>query len=92
MTDSVSRAETTARTDIPAGESPAIPDRGPWMVNVWPREKVVLQSDDFTHDVALEISGDFGSHEEKLAYAKALADWMNSNLPATARRRPSATN
>jgi hypothetical protein len=92
MTDSVSRAEPTARTDVPVGESQAIPDRGPWLVNVWPGEKVVLQSDDFTHDVALEISGDFASHDEKRAYAKALADWMNLNLPATARRRPPAPN
>jgi hypothetical protein len=86
MSDSVSRADATARTGVPAGDAQAIPDRGPWMVTVWPGQKVVLQSDDFTHDVALEISGDFGSHDEKRAYAKALADWMNSNLPAASRR------
>ncbi|WP_157639773.1 hypothetical protein [Burkholderia ubonensis] len=64
--------------------SPTSPDRGPWMVNVWPSEKVVLQSDDFKHDVALIVDGDFGSREDKLAYANALAAWMNANLHAAA--------
>jgi hypothetical protein len=47
-------------------------DKGPWHVNQWSpkteggRPRVVLQSDDFTHDAALEISGDFGDLETLL--------------------------
>ncbi|WP_157657819.1 hypothetical protein [Burkholderia ubonensis] len=53
------------------------------MVNTWPDGRVVLQSDDFKHDVALIINGDFGSREDKQAYASALAAWMNANLAPT---------
>lgn len=63
-----------------APRAPAPPDRGPWMVNTWPDGRVVLQSDDFKHDVALIINGDFGSREDKQTYATALAAWMNANL------------
>lgn len=60
-----------------------IMDKGPWTVDVWPdrdggRPSIVLQSDDFTFDAALEISGDFASHEQKLKYAHFIADQLNS--------------
>ncbi len=64
----------------------AAPDKGPWQVDEWSGGRVVLQSDDFEPDVALEISGDFGCQERKLAYAHALAAWMNAHLPP--RERP----
>lgn len=57
------------------------PDRGPWKVTVWTRKAgrvVVLQSDDFHHDVALEISGDFGRWEDRMAYAEWLANKLNA--------------
>lgn len=59
-----------------------ISEKGPWVVNEWPSrdghpKKIVLQSDDFTHDVALIIDGDFGDHETKLEYAQQLASRMN---------------
>jgi len=60
-------------------------DRGPWHVQVWKVEgsrKVVLQSDDFAHDVALEISGDFACFEQRLEYAHKLAKRMNE-MPGT---------
>lgn len=66
--------------DPPTG----VMDEGPWHVNVWgPRERhiaprVVLQSDDFTFDAALEISGDFACHEQKLKYAQFIADQLNN--------------
>ncbi|WP_157643998.1 hypothetical protein [Burkholderia ubonensis] len=65
-----------------ASSVPAPPDSGPWMVNEWSGGRVVLQSDDFKHDVALVVDGDFGSREDKLTYANALATWMNANLSA----------
>jgi len=74
------------RPETAAPPAMVSPDRGPWMVNTWPDGRVVLQSDDFKHDVALIINGDFGSSEDKQAYAKGLAAWMNANLapvPAT---------
>lgn len=58
-------------------------DTGPWIVGTWRAEnpqglqRVVLQSDDFTHDVALVVSGDFEDFDQKLAYAKRLAERMN---------------
>jgi hypothetical protein len=88
MTDSSSRAAEQANISSLA----VAPDAGHWMVNVWPGDKVVLQSDDFTHDVALIVDGDFGSHEDKLAYANAMAAWMNSNLPAAQNRRSPVSN
>ena len=88
MTDSSSRADAQPNASTPA----VSPDKGPWMVDVWPGEKVVLQSDDFTHDVAMIVDGDFGSHEEKLVYANAMAGWMNSNLPGAPNRRSPVSN
>lgn len=54
-------------------------DKGPWSAEVWKDGKVVLQSDDFEHDVALIVSGDFESQEQKLSYAQALAVQLNSH-------------
>lgn len=64
-------------------------DKGPWVVNVWDKDegqrgalpRVDLQSDDFKHDVALVITGDFCSLEQKKRYAYALADRMNRMPP-----------
>jgi len=58
-------------------------EKGPWTVDEWsPKseggpKRVVLQSDDFHHDAALEITGDFFDHELKLQYAHRLAARMN---------------
>jgi hypothetical protein len=72
--------------DDPQSDDPQedVTDLGPWVVNVWgPREghimpRVVVQSDDFTFDAALEISGDFACHEQKMKYAQFIADQLNS--------------
>jgi hypothetical protein len=64
-------------------------EKGPWIVNEWsPRseggpKRVVLQSDDFCHDAALEISGDFFDHDLRLQYAHRLAARMNKMPPET---------
>ena len=60
----------------------ALSEKGPWAVCIWDkadgdRVKVVLQSDDFTHDVALEINGHFRSIQQKIDYAELLAARMN---------------
>ena len=60
-------------------------DKGPWQVDVWKvdgRQKVVLQSHDGVHDVALEISGDFACFEQRLEYAHKLVRRMNE-IPET---------
>lgn len=62
-------------------------ENGPWMVDEWnPRtegghKRVVLQSDDFYHDAALEISGDFYDYEQKLDYARRLCARLNLMPP-----------
>lgn len=64
-------------------EEGALSEKGPWHVQTWCPEKegsrprVVLQSDDFCHDVALVITGDFRDTAQKVRYAQLLADRMN---------------
>lgn len=50
---------------------------GPWAVDNWSNGKIVLQSQDLKHDVALEISGDFASEEQMRAYAEEIARRLN---------------
>jgi hypothetical protein len=56
-------------------------ENGPWTVDEWSGGRLVLQSDDLHHDAALEISGDFGSPEEKLTYANEIARRLNAMNP-----------
>jgi hypothetical protein len=58
-------------------KSVTVTEKGPWQVNDWGQGRIVIQSDDFTHDVALEISGDFGSVEREIAYAEEIARRLN---------------
>jgi hypothetical protein len=51
-----------------------IPDKGKWYADHYGRK---VWSNDFTHDVVLEVSGDFGSEEERIEYANWLADKLN---------------
>ena len=50
-------------------------DKGPWIVASETGHKI--ESDDFTHDVTLTISGDFGSDADRVEYAKGLCDVLN---------------
>lgn len=55
------------------------PDTGRWTVESDPNDwKVFIFSDDFTHDVKLQISGDWANKEDQIAYAEALCSQMNS--------------
>jgi hypothetical protein len=73
----------TASDEYRDEEEGALSERGPWVVQTWQPAKeggtprVVLQSDDFTHDVALVINGDFRDTAQKVRYAQLLADRMN---------------
>ena len=64
-------------------------ENGPWSVEEWSPtseggpKRVVLMSDDFCHDVALIINGDFYDHGLKLQYARRLAARMNEMPPDT---------
>ena len=75
----IERAEPELLAVAPTPVQPA-PDRGPWLVNEWSNNRVVLQSDDFEHDVALIVDGDFADYDDKLAYAKRMANWLNERL------------
>lgn len=75
-----------------AQPSPMPPDRGPWHAVKWDGgRRVDLSSDDFEHDVALTVSGDF-VEGDKFRYAQELAAWMNAHLaqpsPARADEKP----
>lgn len=58
-------------------------ENGPWEVNDWGGGRLVLQSQDFHHDAALEISGDFGSLEIKRAYATEICRRLNMTNPVS---------
>lgn len=55
------------------------PDHGEWTIHK-EGDKVYLFSDDFTHNVKLEVSGDFATPNDKEIYAKSLARWMSERL------------
>jgi hypothetical protein len=59
-------------------------DKGPWKVIHDTHDAPLVGSDDFTHDVWLRISGDFGD-AEKLQYAEWLCEVLNR---ASASARP----
>lgn len=59
-----------------------VQDKGPWKSGMNELDnRVFVESDDFTHDVRLYINGDFGSQEERLAYANGIAGALNHPLP-----------
>jgi hypothetical protein len=55
-------------------------EKGPFRGRAWATGgsvKIVIASDDFTHDVVLEVHGDFESIEEKQRYANEIARRLN---------------
>lgn len=62
-------------------------DKGHWTARGMSKDSsgkatfVCIESDDFEHDVLLEVMGDFASVEDKLAYAQNLADRLNAAFP-----------
>ena len=57
-----------------------VEDRGKWRVDFWDT-KIVLVSNDSKHDVALHITGDFGSIQDRLEYATKIAGRLNRTIP-----------
>jgi len=37
-----------------------------------------IYCDDFTHDACLQLTGDFGTQAERVAYAQAICDRLNA--------------
>ena len=70
-------------TTTPDSEYKPVADKGPWVVSPCGKS---LQSDDFTHDVALAISGDFADEMQRVAYAQGLAAMLNDSATALAQR------
>ncbi len=52
-------------------------DQGPWNVQIDRNGNIFVISDDFTHDVTIDIRGDFDSHLTKLRYAHFICDTLN---------------
>lgn len=53
-------------------------EHGSWYATEWFDGRVVIQSDDFTHDVALIVTGDFEDDEQRKAYARMLAERLSA--------------
>lgn len=56
-------------------------DKGPWRAESEhsnPVTGVWVASDDFEHDVRLYVNGDFESQEQRIAYAKRIAEQLNA--------------
>ena len=47
--------------------------------------RVLVYDDDFGYDAMLELTGDFGTLEEKLHFAEAVAAALNAAIIPTAR-------
>lgn len=53
-------------------------DKGPWMAVIdHDGRAFAVDSSDFTHDVRLEVSGDFKDDAQRLEYCKWLARMLN---------------
>ena len=53
-------------------------DKGPWIVVPDDSYAADITSDDFTHDVAIFISGDFEDTEQRAKYIEAFAATLNT--------------
>lgn len=52
-------------------------DKGPWSAVQNPEGRWHVASDDFKHDVWLNVNGDFGDVETRKAYCEWLAGQLN---------------
>lgn len=56
------------------------PEKRPeWEIQVYADRKIIIASNDFTHDVWLDMTGDFATHADRLAYAQKLVDKLNQS-------------
>lgn len=46
-------------------------------------EEVFIESEDFTHDVRLYVNGDFADIQQRIEYAKTLAEKLNYSMDDT---------
>lgn len=56
-------------------------EKGPWHAVIIDDHTVHIQSDDFTHDVSLDVIGDFADVFDRHAYGCAIAEILNANMP-----------
>lgn len=55
-------------------------DKGPWHIYTGSGGKLLgVISDDFDHDVSLEVKGDFRDNLQKLAYCEWLRNKLNES-------------
>lgn len=52
-------------------------DQGPWSVHIDRDNHILVISDDFTHDVTIDIRGDFRNSATKLRYAHFICSALN---------------
>lgn len=52
-------------------------ERGTWKA-IRQGHRIGVQSDDFTHDVVMWITGDFEDNDQRVAYAAEIAHRLNS--------------
>jgi hypothetical protein len=83
------RAQADAQ---PVAAVPVIQERGPWLAGrdkqqAW-KQQVWIESDDFTHDVRLDVTGDFESDGHKFAYAQEIARRLNAAPAAPQAEQP----
>lgn len=69
------KLEAVANSESKPNSEPM--DNGPWRVN----DVGNVESDDFTHDVTLQISGDFEDRDNRFAYARELCGRLNRSYP-----------
>lgn len=78
------RATSTTVTYRLPHESDTKTEKLEWSANYERRRtidgdvEIFVESEDFTHDVRLYVNGDFESDEQKMRYAKSIADKLNS--------------
>lgn len=61
-------------------------DKGPWTASPDGR---MVQSDDFTHDVILRVSGDFADDEQRRQYSVRIAEKLNAGAEGVKTDDPS---
>lgn len=54
-----------------------IVNSGPWQVDVWSNNQIVIQAHHGDEDLALIVNGNFASHESKLEYANKFCAELN---------------
>lgn len=66
-------------TDKPTTPAQGKPQRKGWTVDDWSGGRIAIQNQDFTHDEALELTGDWATPEEKRACAERIAAILNAS-------------